>query len=160
MFITYLLRELRRRMRQAIFIALGLALAVGLVITVTAASSGATASEGTVLKSLYGVGTDITVTKSPAAGSGAGPRFRFFGGRPGQQGANVSRNVLIGGGLGTLKSSSVTTVSGQKDVRAAAGALVLTDLRLSGAFGGGTSGGAAVAPAAGHPDRLTQARSA
>jgi ABC-type dipeptide/oligopeptide/nickel transport system ATPase component len=36
MFITYLLRELRRRMRQAIFIAAGLALGVGLVITVTA----------------------------------------------------------------------------------------------------------------------------
>ena len=31
MFITYLLRELRRRMRQAIFIAAGLALGVGLV---------------------------------------------------------------------------------------------------------------------------------
>jgi hypothetical protein len=38
MFITYLLRELRRRMRQAIFIAAGLALGVGLVIAVTAAS--------------------------------------------------------------------------------------------------------------------------
>ena len=40
MFLTYLRRELRRRMRQAIFIALGLALGIGLVITVTAASSG------------------------------------------------------------------------------------------------------------------------
>ena len=36
MFTTYLLRELRRRMRQSIFIALGLALGVGLVITVMA----------------------------------------------------------------------------------------------------------------------------
>jgi putative ABC transport system permease protein len=40
MFFTYLRRELRRRMRQAVFIALGLALGVGLVITVTAASAG------------------------------------------------------------------------------------------------------------------------
>ena len=39
-FITYLRRELRRRMRQAIFIALGLALGIGLVVTVTAASAG------------------------------------------------------------------------------------------------------------------------
>ena len=38
-FVTYL-RELRRRMRQAIFIALGLALGVGLVVTVSAASAG------------------------------------------------------------------------------------------------------------------------
>ena len=37
MFFTYLRRELRRRMRQGVFIALGLALGVGLVITVTAA---------------------------------------------------------------------------------------------------------------------------
>ena len=57
MFITYLLRELRRRMRQAIFIAAGLALGVGLVITVTAASDGVSATQGTVLQSLYGVGT-------------------------------------------------------------------------------------------------------
>jgi hypothetical protein len=57
MFITYLLRELRRRMRQAIFIAAGLALGVGLVITVTAASDGVSATQGTVLRSLYGVGT-------------------------------------------------------------------------------------------------------
>ena len=68
MFITYLLRELRRRMRQAIFIAAGLALGVGLVITVTAASNGVSATQGTVLHSLYGVGTDVTVTQSPAAG--------------------------------------------------------------------------------------------
>jgi hypothetical protein len=47
MFVTYLLRELRRRMRQAIFIALGLALGVGLVITVTAASDGVRLIGGT-----------------------------------------------------------------------------------------------------------------
>ena len=73
MFITYLLRELRRRMRQAIFIAAGLALGVGLVITVTAASDGVSATQGTVLHSLYGVGTDVTVTQSPTAGSGGEP---------------------------------------------------------------------------------------
>ncbi len=39
MFFTYLRRELRRRMRQAVFIALGLAVGIGLVITVTAASA-------------------------------------------------------------------------------------------------------------------------
>jgi hypothetical protein len=39
MFWTYLRRELRRRVRQAAFIALGLALGIGLVITVTAAAA-------------------------------------------------------------------------------------------------------------------------
>ena len=144
MFITYLLRELRRRMRQAIFIAAGLALGVGLVITVTAASDGVSATQGTVLRSLYGVGTDVTVTKSPAAGSGGGTRFNFGGGPPGQRnaGTSFSRDILAGGGMGTIKSSSVTTVSGLKDVSGAAGALVLTDVKLSGTVsaGGGQPG--------------------
>ena len=54
MFFTYLRRELRRRMRQAIFISVGLALGLGLVITVTAASSGVKAAQGTVLQNLSG----------------------------------------------------------------------------------------------------------
>ncbi len=145
MFITYLLRELRRRMRQAIFIAAGLALGVGLVITVTAASDGVSATQGTVLRSLYGVGTDVTVTQSPTAGSGGGTRFNFGGGPPGQQnaGTSFSRDILAGGGMGTIKSSSVITVSGLKDVSGAAGALVLNDVKLSGTVpaGGGQPGG-------------------
>jgi ABC-type lipoprotein release transport system permease subunit len=145
MFITYLLRELRRRMRQAIFIAAGLALGVGLVITVTAASNGVSATQGTVLRSLYGVGTDVTITQSPTAGSGGGTRFNFGGGPPGQQnaGTSFSRDILAGGGMGTIKSSSVTTVSGLKDVSGAAGALVLNDVKLSGTVsaGGGRPGG-------------------
>jgi ABC-type antimicrobial peptide transport system permease subunit len=75
MFFVYLRRELRRRMRQVIFISLGLAVGIGLVITVTAASAGVGQAQGKVLHSLYGVGTDITVTKAPAANS-SGP----FGG--------------------------------------------------------------------------------
>jgi putative ABC transport system permease protein len=134
MFVTYLLRELRRRMRQAIFIALGLALGVGLVITVTAASDGVSATQGTVLHSLYGVGTDVTVTQSPAAGSFGGTHLNFGGGQAGQQaaGTSFSRDILAGGGMGTIKSSAVSTVSGLKDVSGAAGALVLNDLKLSG----------------------------
>src|ERR1700677_4471657 len=57
-FITYLRRELRRRMRAAVFIALG----VGLVVTVAAASAGVNKAQSGVLSALYGVGTDITVS--------------------------------------------------------------------------------------------------
>jgi len=153
MFFTYLRRELRRRMRQAIFIALGLALGIGLVITVIAASSGVSSSQGTVLHSLYGVGTDINVTQTPTAGSGGPTRFGFGGGNSGskpQSGTSFSRSVLTSGGLGTLQSSAVTTVSGLKNVSAAAGALTLTDLKLSGTINAGGSGtgqgGAASAP--------------
>jgi ABC-type lipoprotein release transport system permease subunit len=144
MFVTYLLRELRRRMRQAIFIALGLALGVGLVITVTAAAKGVSDSQGTVLQSLYGVGTDITVTQSPTAGSGAPQHFNFSGGLSSGSSTNETRDILAGGGMGTLKSSAVTTAADQKDVSAAVGALVLNDMKLSGTFGenrGGSGGG-------------------
>ncbi len=145
MFITYLRRELRRRMRQATFIALGLALGIGLVITVTAASAGVSSSQGTVLHSLYGVGTDVTVTQTPTAGSGGPARFGVGGGNSGskpQSGTSFSRSVLTSGGLGTLKSSAVTAISGLKNVSAAAGALTLTDLKLSGTINaGGSTGG-------------------
>jgi putative ABC transport system permease protein len=144
MFLTYLRRELRRRMRQAIFIALGLALGIGLVITVTAASSGVSNSQGTVLHSLYGVGTDVTVTQSPTAGSGGPTRFGFGGGNSGSKpsaGTSFSRSVLTSGGLGPLPSSDVAKISGLKDVSATAGALTLTDLKLSGTINAGGSGG-------------------
>jgi ABC-type lipoprotein release transport system permease subunit len=140
MFVTYLLRELRRRMRQSIFIAAGLAVGVGLVITVTAASDGVSATQGTVLHSLYGVGTDVTVTQPPTAGSGGGTRFNVGGAPPGQQqaGTSFSRDILVGGGTGTIKSSSVTTVAGLKSVSGVAGALALNDVKLSGTVSAGT----------------------
>jgi len=64
-FLTYLGRELRRRMRQAIFIALGLAIGIGLVITVMGASAGVKTAQAKVLRALYGIGTDVTVTTKP-----------------------------------------------------------------------------------------------
>jgi threonine/homoserine/homoserine lactone efflux protein len=65
MFLTYLRRELRRRMRQAVFIALGLALGVGLVITVTAAAAGVKNAQGTVLHALK-TGSTIAIGNSKA----------------------------------------------------------------------------------------------
>jgi len=152
MFFTYLRRELRRRMRQAIFIALGLALGIGLVITVTAASSGVRDAQAQVLHSLYGVGTDVTVTQTPKAGSG-GPFGFGATGRTGTRqrpasGTKINVNRLVNFGLGTLSSSSVSSIAGLHDVAAAAGGLTLNDMRISGkipAFNssgsGNTSGG-------------------
>ncbi len=137
MFFIYLRRELRRRMRQSILISLGLALGIGLVITVTAASAGVTAAQGTVLHSLYGVGTDITVTQPPAPGSGAAQGFGFglrqaLGGTRPSAGTRIDVSVLRSRGLGTLESSSVAAVSRLPGVSAAAGGLTLTDMTLSG----------------------------
>src|ERR1700753_2896458 len=99
MFFTYLWRELRRRARQAIFIAVGLALGIGLVITVTAASTGVKNAEGTVLHSLYGVGRVLTVTKSPTTAAGGGTSFGFRGtfgsqANKAKAGTKINQNTL------------------------------------------------------------------
>jgi putative ABC transport system permease protein len=149
MFFTYLRRELRRRIRQASFIALGLAVGIGLVITVTAASSGVKSAEGSVLKNLYGVGTDATVTKSPTAGSFAAGRpssFKF------KSGETVKIDTLTATrSLGTLDDSAVTAISRLKGVAAASGALtadsVNTTFKIP-SFSGG-SGGSGSAPGGG-----------
>ena len=119
MFFTYLWRELRRRMRQAVLIALGLALGVGLVITVTAASDGVKDSQATVLHTLYGVGTDITVTQPPAKGSGGGTSFGF------RQQINSVRSGQIAAGTKASNAASVTgpgRVLGSGAAQALAGA--------------------------------------
>ena len=152
MFFTYLRRELRRRMRQAIFIALGLALGVGLVIAVTAASAGVKNAQGTVLHALYGVGTDVTVTKTPKAGSFTPGSFGFgfragTGSRP-VAGTKINNNTLSASPtLAAISSSSVATVAGLHGVAAAAGGLTLDNRTISGTVpavnvnGGGFGGG-------------------
>ena len=151
MYFTYIWRELRRRMRQAIFIAVGLALGIGLVITVTAASAGVKNAQANVLHSLYGVGTDITVTKAPAAGStGSGFGFGFrqsigSTSRP-KAGSKIDDNTLSAGGtLAAMSSSDVTSIGKLSNVAATAGGLSLTDRTISGTvpavnFSGGGGG--------------------
>jgi putative ABC transport system permease protein len=155
MFFTYLRRELRRRMRQAIFITLGLAVGIGLVITVTAASSGIKKAQGNVLQSLYGVGTDITVTKTPTAGSFTPGSFAFGGNFSDRKKSSKSINVdrLRSTDYGELASTEVTKVKSISGVSDAVGGLVLTDTKISGSLnfsfpaggggggGGGTGGG-------------------
>jgi ABC-type antimicrobial peptide transport system permease subunit len=167
MFFTYLRRELRRRIRQAVFIALGIAVGIGLVITVMSTSAAVAEAQSTVLHALYGVGTDITVTKAPPANSG-GP-FGFRVGRRGsgsaqrpQAGTKFSRSTLINRTLGPLSTTSVTAISRLHGVAAAGGGLVLTDLTVSGtipsapAGGGGFGGGGGFAgPANFHASTFT-----
>jgi putative ABC transport system permease protein len=148
MFFTYLRRELRRRARQAVLIGLGLALGIGLVIMVSAASAGVKNAQGQVLHSLYGVGTDMTVTQAAAAGTGRPPGFGFGGSGQPKAGTKFSSNRLVSGSLGPLSEAAVTSVSKLHGIAAAAGALTLSDISISGTipsssgggFGGGGSG--------------------
>ncbi|HUJ06658.1 MAG TPA: ABC transporter permease [Streptosporangiaceae bacterium] len=154
MFLTYLRRELRRRARQAILIALGLALGVGLVITVTAASAGVRNAQSEVLHSLYGVGTDITVTQAAAPGEGGFGGFGFgFGGGGGsgtrpKAGTKINSNRLSTGAYGPIAVTSVTAIGRLKNVAGSAGALMLNDSKISftvpsfsGGFGSGSPSG-------------------
>jgi putative ABC transport system permease protein len=126
-FLTYLRRELRQRMRQAVVIAVGLGLGIGLVITVTALSSGVRTAEGKVLGALYGVGTDITVTTpvQPASGANGSGGFGGFTPEPYVQ----HSDILSSPTQGPVATSAVTAISRLHDVAAASGGLTLTEIR-------------------------------
>jgi putative ABC transport system permease protein len=146
MFWVYLRRELRRRMRQAIFIALGLALGIGLVVTVTSAATGVNNAQAAVLHSLYGVGTDLTITQPPKPGAGAGISFGFKQqikqARTGRlaAGTKIDDNELQNAQYGTLSSAQLAAVSRQQHVTAAAGALALSDITVTGTVPAITAG--------------------
>jgi putative ABC transport system permease protein len=149
-FIRYLGRELGRRARQATVIGLGLALGIGLVIVVSAAAAGVKDAQASVLHSLYGVGTDITVTQSPGTGSGLskGNFSLQIQGGPGQKpkvcvngkcksGAQTI-DQLFPAGEGVLSYSEIAKIARLADVKAAAGGLTLSDTQISISSTGGS----------------------
>lgn len=149
MFLTYLRRELRRRRKAALVVASGLALGIALVIVVNSVSSGMQQAQGKVLESLYGLGTDMTVTKAappPSEGGSARPRFNFDA-EDGDE--KQSNDVVMPQGFQTLASSTVGEVAGQSGVASAVGGLSLTVVKVDGEFKpgefkpreGGTVGG-------------------
>jgi len=121
-FLAYLRGELRRRWRQSLLMAAGLAVGVGLVMTVTAAAAGVGEAQAAVLHSLYGIGTDVTVTTAPPHSPASGKGI-FSPGKTPQHIDELSAAT----GLGLLPASAVESVSRLKNVAAAAGGLSLTD---------------------------------
>jgi ABC-type lipoprotein release transport system permease subunit len=135
MFFTYLRRELRRRRKAALVVASGLALGIALVIVVNSVSSGMGKAQDTVLQSLYGLGTDMTVTKAaqPQASASDRPRFRFDAQDNGSDAQQSTDRVLVRG-FQTLSTSTVGKVGEQSGVSAAAGGLSLQVIKVSGQF--------------------------
>jgi len=136
MFLTYLTRELRRRGRQAFVIALGLALGIGLTITVTAASAGVKSAQGTVLHSLYGVGTDMTVTETSTPNSNGGQSFSFRGPDAGsttgtKSSTTTSDNLRLAPGTSAITTATLNKIKGVSGVTAAVGSLTLNDFNIS-----------------------------
>ncbi|MFD7286120.1 ABC transporter permease [Streptomyces sp. NPDC059863] len=135
MFFTYLRRELRRRRKAALVVASGLALGIALVIIVSSVSSGMSQAQDKVLQSLYGLGTDMTVTKAaPPPGEGDTNRRRFEFDAKDDTDAEQSSDRVMVQGLQTLASSTVTQVGDQDGVAEAVGGLSLTVLKVNGEF--------------------------
>src|SRR6187402_2096643 len=137
MYWTYLRRELVGRKKQTIIVAAGLALAIALVIIVNALSAGVRDAQAQALESVYGVGTDLTVTGAMAEpDDGGGRQFDFGqdGGETADDGTtSLSQSRLFADRMrGTLDASTVDTVAGVDGVAAASGALSLTNTTFSG----------------------------
>ncbi|MCJ1713500.1 ABC transporter permease [Curtobacterium sp. VKM Ac-2922] len=146
MFLTYLRRELTNRRKQTVIIAIGMALAIALVVIVSSIAGGVKAAQSSVLQSVYGVGTDITVSKTetPSSTNGGRPSFDF-----GDQGStsggstDLSQSRLaVSRGASTLTTANVATVAGTDGVKAATGVLTLENSTFSGSVqqGSGTDG--------------------
>jgi ABC-type antimicrobial peptide transport system permease subunit len=142
MFTTYLRRELAGRRKQTAIVAIGMALAIALVIIVNSVSSGVQLAQASVLSSIYGVGTDITVSQTPtapAAGDTAGGPQKFdFDADAGSSTdgtTSVSRTRLTAGrGTATFAASALTTVGSVTNVSAAAATLSLSNTTFNGAL--------------------------
>lgn len=135
MFFTYLRRELRRRRKAALVVASGLGLGIALVIIVSSVSSGMSKAQDKVLESLYGLGTDMTVTKAAAApGSGTErPKFEFDAKESGDDSTQSTDRVMVQG-FQTLASTTVDKVDKQDGVADAVGGLSMTVMKVDGQF--------------------------
>ncbi|WP_144804349.1 ABC transporter permease [Curtobacterium sp. BH-2-1-1] len=136
MFLTYLRRELTNRRKQTVIIAVGMALAIALVVIVSSVASGVKAAQSSVLESVYGVGTDITVSKTETSTSSSTGRPSFdFGSQNGSDSGstNLSQSRLsVARGASTLDATAVETVTGTSGVKAATGILTLENTTFSG----------------------------
>lgn len=146
MFTTYLRRELAGRRKQTAIVAIGMALAIALVIIVNSISSGVQLAQANVLASAYGVGTDITVSQTPAApgeGEGGPQRFDFDAaeGTTSDGTTSVSRTRLDAArGTSTFDATTLDTVGSLDNVSAAAAVLSLTNTTFDGALPDRSSG--------------------
>ena len=159
MFTTYLRRELAGRRKQTAIVAIGMALAIALVIIVNAVSSGVQLAQAKVLESVYGVGTDITVSQTPTAptdgatGGGGGPQQFDFGAADGATTdgtttVNQSR-LSVARGTETFDSTALATIQGLDNVAGAAATLSLSNTTFNGELPDFTQGQQGTAPGLG-----------
>ena len=137
MFFTYLRRELTQRARQTLLIATGLAVAIALVMVVNSVAAGIKNAQTSVLSGLYGIGTDVTVSKAAVPGADFGPRFQIGGSNGTTSGStrkfNASR-LEVARGSSTLPATTVAKIKGVEGVADAVATLKLNAITFSGSL--------------------------
>lgn len=139
MFFTYLRRELNQRKRQTLLVAIALGTSIGLIIVVNAASAGIGDAQKTVLSGLYGIGTDISVTKSVQP-TQDGRGFNFGPGGPDAGGTTAlsQTRLTVPRFSGTFDQNTLSQISSTKGVAKAAGTLRLSQIVFKGSITTGT----------------------
>lgn len=135
MFFTYLLRELSKRKKQTALISSGLAVAIALVIVVNSVGNGIKVAQQQALSGLYGIGTDISVTKTTVPTFGGGMRFAFGGGAGNASGDSrvFSRSRLSTSPFtGTFTQAEVNALSSVSGVTATVSTLKLNSTTFNG----------------------------
>jgi ABC-type antimicrobial peptide transport system permease subunit len=163
MFATYLFREISNRRKQTAIIAIGLALAIALVIIVNGVAAGVQNAQSTILSSIYGVGTDVTVSQEPAAPAAGTaptrPKFDFGAGAGAtSDGTTAISQTRLSAGFGTttFDATALDSVTAVSHVSAATATLALTNSSFSGQLpdfaAGGGRGKAGTPPTDGGAD--------
>lgn len=144
MFFTYVFRELRRRHRQALLTALGLAVGVALVVAVTAYADGVGKAQDQVLQSLYGVGTDITVSQQQKMDQAGPQRFSMQPPDRSEQGQKFNRSaVMTSPGQQSISEKKLAQIASLDGVSAATGSITMNVMSVKGKFAqvqGGSAG--------------------
>lgn len=148
MFLTYLRRELGKRRKQTSLIASGLAVAIALVVVVAGVSNGIKSAQASALSGLYGVGTDLTVTKTEVFDpTKMGQRFEVGADASKQSGDKQSfskSRLEVQRGSSTLTSEEVAKAAAVEGVKASVATLKLNSMTFSGelpVFTQSTTGG-------------------
>ena len=149
MFFTYVFRELRRRHRQALLTAMGLAVGVALVVAVTAYAAGVGKAQDQVLQSLYGVGTDITVSQQQKMDQSGTQQFGMQPPDQSKQGQKFSRSrVMTSPGQQSISAKKLAQIASLDGVDSATGSITMTVMNVAGKFAQAQGGSTAAAPSA------------
>ena len=136
MFLTYLRRELGKRRKQTALIASGLAIAIALVVVVAGVANGIKSAQASALSGLYGIGTDLTVTKTEVFDpEKMGQRFEVGsdeGSSDGEKRSFSASRLEVQRGTSTLTQAEVDKVAAANGVAATAATLKLSSVTFSG----------------------------